>query len=72
MTRYSLLSILFFLLLFRIPVEAGPIRISSQEEFDRLGERILAELPLKKDVRIQISSGKTTWLFPVSPSRALR
>ena len=57
MTRYSLLSILFFLLLFRIPVEAGPIRISSQEEFDRLGERILAELPLKKDVRIQIDSG---------------
>lgn len=57
MMRSRLLSILALMLIFRLTAGAEEIRISSQEEFDRLGERIRAELPTGNPISVRLDSG---------------
>lgn len=55
--RSFLLFLLSVLALSSFRSEAGDVRVGSQEEFDRLGERIRSELLAGGDVHVQLDSG---------------
>ena len=55
--RRVLSVLISFLLLSVFHAVAGPVRISSQEEFDSLGERIISRLQMEDSVHVKLDSG---------------